>query len=222
MNLSSFVKSIISKKSKGVVEATPAAAAQPIPQATSRPGRNRGPVPAQSAPVQPAVESKGKDVKVSFKGLKLPSVNLFKKFKLPSFRGDVKVNVTEVSRRAKSAVSKALVSDAKRTIESLYKDEKSFRGIMSLVTTEKSEDNLVAVKKELKAQNNLIERFPGKILNDKKLSARKAELESAVLVLESELQAKHSSRRVGSSLSSRISQAEAEAEVFRDITKIIK
>jgi hypothetical protein len=203
----SFLKSVLArKKIKEVEVVLPEYNSAVKPSAVRRPARlqRQEQVAPQVANPQATAEVKSsKKLKVN-----LPSLNL--KVTLPSL-GNISKFIVESSVR----------STAKKKIESFYNNE-NFKAVLLSLKGDRTDENFLSIRRELKAQDTLISRFPGKILNSKKLSARKTSLEAELSKLEAELNQPARAGRGQGRLSARIAQVDSEAAAFGEITKLSK
>lgn len=205
----SKVQSLFSKfkKAKKVVEQQSAPVSQPAPS-------NR--VRARSSS---AVKAVAKAQPAAAPVVAKPAKKLL--VKLPSLKLGVRLDLGKIRSAISGLAVSSIRSASKKEIEGFY-STKNYRAVLLSIASDRTEENFLAVKRELKAQDVLMSRFPGKIMKSAKLQGRRSMVESELNKLELELSSKSPTRRQGSDLKSRISALDGQVAVFRDIKKLVK
>jgi hypothetical protein len=142
-------------------------------------------------------------------------------FKAPRFNFAVKLDINKLKGLFSGLAEASIRSASKREIENFY-STKNYRAVMLSISKERTEENFLAVKRELKAQDVLISRFPGKIMKSPKLSQRKTAVENQLNSLENELTSRAKQSRSEADFRGRISSLDSQVSVFRDIKKLSK
>jgi hypothetical protein len=187
--------------------------AQPQAEQVAQRIRNRNRAYAAPAPVAPVQQP----VQASAKPNKSKKIT----FKIPSLKAAVKLDLSKIRGVFSGLAESSIRSASKREIEGFY-STKNYKAVLLSISSDRSEENFLAVKRELKAQDILISRFSGKIMKSGDLMQRKSNVESEINKLEMELSSKQGSRRhAGSDLRSKISSLDSQVAVFKDIKKLV-
>ncbi len=199
------------KRAKSKIEAAqqPVAAVRPSGRVRARD------VVATAAPevtAQPVIHPAVKPIKKSKKIL----------VKIPSLKIGFKLDLSKIKSAFSGLADASMRSASRKEIEGFY-STKNYRAVLLSIASNKTEENFLAVKRELKAQDVLMSRFPGKIMKSRKLQGRRSIVESELNKLEIELSSKNvPARRQVSDLKSKIAELDSQVSVFRDIHKLAK
>lgn len=139
--------------------------------------------------------------------------------KAPRFNFAVKLDFTRLKGLFSGLAEASIRSASKREIENFY-STKNYRAVMLSISEERTEENFLSIKRELKAQDVLISRFPGKIMSSPKLSQRRSAVESQLNSLENEIASRARQSRSEAAFRGRISSLDSQVSVFRDIKKL--
>jgi hypothetical protein len=203
----SKISSVLSvfKRAKSKIKAAqqPVAAVRPSGRVRARDVVAAAPKAALQPTPQPVKKATSPKKKISIK--------------IPSLKIGFRLDLLKISSLADSLIR----SSSKREIEGFY-GTKNYKSVLLSIASDRSEENFLAVKRELKAQDVLISRFPGKILKSAKLSQRKANVEVELNKLENELAASAREKRNEASFRGRISSLDSQVSVFRELKKLPK
>lgn len=141
--------------------------------------------------------------------------------KLPSMGFGLRLDFSKIKGAVSGLVDLSVRSAAKKEIEGFY-SKKNYRAVLLSISSDRSEENFLAIKRELKAQDVLMSRFPGKILRSAKLSQRRGNVEAELNKLENEIAFKAREKRTEAQFRGRISALDSQVAVFREIHKLAK
>ena len=140
--------------------------------------------------------------------------------KVPS-KFAVRIDFSKIRSVFSGLAEASIKAASKREIDGFY-GTKNYRSVLLSIKRNRSEDNFLAIKRELKAQDVLMSRFPGKILKSSKLLQRKGNVEVELNILENELAAAAREKRIEAAFRGRISSLDSQVSVFREIKKLTK
>lgn len=197
------------KAQKHVQQAAPVASVAPLVRPS---GRVRSRDLAQPAQKQAPAPQKPASAPKKSRGLTI---------KLPSMGFGLRLNLGKIKGALSGLADLSMRSASKKEIEGFY-SKKNYRAVLLSISSDRSEENFLAIKRELKAQDVLMSRFPGKILRSAKLSQRRGNVEAELNKLENEIAFKAREKRTEAAFRGRISALDSQVAVFREIHKLAK